>query len=299
MAFVARPRQAGCGFHVTVDASEHVELARAAIASTFVPPDEDFTRLCAEDPVIARYHTQFPGVRQVRQMDLFTGLIRCISAQQVNLRWAVTTRRRLAEAFGHHCSVAGDIAYALDPVPIADADPRSIRELQFTTAKSLSIVTVARALASGALSTEMLSQLPEDEVIARLSALRGIGRWSSEWILARTLGRPTVVAGDLGVRKAVGLAYLGDPAPSEQRVRDLTRHWRDGGSTAQALLLHALGEGVLNGPPALRRFSAGRSASRPHPDTGDASIETSDQKGRRLDVAAPRGRAGVGRFARS
>src|SRR5437763_55324 len=69
-----------------------------------------------------------------------------------------------------------------------------------------------------------LECLSDEQVIATLTAIRGIGRWSAEWILARTLGRPVVVAGDLGVRKAVGLAYLNDPLPSEHQVRRATTH---------------------------------------------------------------------------
>lgn len=297
--FVARPLQTQPGFEVTVQAADHIDVAHQAVASTFAPANDDFDRLCVEDPVIARYHALFPGVRQIRQLDLFTGLIRCISAQQVNLRWAVTTRRRLAEAFGRPCTIAGEVVYALDPAVIADADPISIRALQFTTAKSVSIVAVAQALAAGLVSTEMLAALPDDEVIARLSALRGVGRWSAEWILARTLGRATVVAGDLGVRKAVGLAYLGDSAPSEQRVRDLTRHWGAGGSTAQALLLHALGEGTLTGPARPQRASAARPASRLHSGTGDASTETTDRTGHPRVAAEQRARADAARSAKS
>jgi predicted dehydrogenase len=56
-------------------------------------------------------------------------------------------------------------------------------------------------------------------VVERLVAFPGIGRWTAEWLLARTLGRPRVVAGDLGVRKAVGAAYLGGRMPSEAEVR--------------------------------------------------------------------------------
>ena len=84
---------------------------------------------------------------------------------------------------------------------------------------------MARALAEGPSASTTLARLPDDEVIARLCAIRGIGRWSAEWVLARTLGRPCVVAGDLGVRKVVGLAYLGTPTPSEAAVRQATAHW--------------------------------------------------------------------------
>jgi 3-methyladenine DNA glycosylase/8-oxoguanine DNA glycosylase len=53
------------------------------------------------------------------------------------------------------------------------------------------------------------------------------------------------VAGDLGVRKAVGRAYLGTERPTEDEVRRATAHWGESAAAAQALLLHALAKGAL------------------------------------------------------
>lgn len=261
VAFVARivGWPANPAFEVRVEDALHAEVVRAALASSVVSAPADYARLLAEDPVVAQFEALFPGVRQIRQLDLFTALVRCISAQQVNLRWAVTTRRRLAEAFGVRRTIDGENVYALDPARIAGVDPREIRALQFTTSKSISIVAVAETLVRDGLSVEVLSGLADEQVIERLIAIRGIGRWSAEWVLARTLGRGRVVAGDLGVRKAVGLAYLKSPLPSEQEVRELTSHWGESAGTAQAVLLQALGEGALTGP---RGPSGLRAASR-------------------------------------
>ena len=239
-------------FEVTVvDAPDAV---RETVATTFTAVPDDFADLLRRDPVVAALDRRFPGIRQIRQLDLFTALIRAISSQQVNLRWAVTTRRRLAESFGDRHVVGDEVVYSLDPRRIADVDPAAIRALQFTTSKALSIVALARTLIEENLSARTLATLPDDEVIARLVRIRGIGRWSAEWVLARTLGRPRVVAGDLGVRKAVGLAYLDDPRASETAVRAATAHWGESAGVAQALLLHALGEGALmpDGIAALR-----------------------------------------------
>jgi 3-methyladenine DNA glycosylase/8-oxoguanine DNA glycosylase len=233
-------------FEVSVDSRAHVPRVKSVVAETFMGAPNDYARLLAEDAVLARLDTRFPGIRQIRQLDVFTALVRCISAQQVNLRWAVTTRRRLAEAFGRRYEVEGHVVFGLDPRRLASVDPAEIRALQFTTSKAVSIVATARAIMSGGLELDDLSAMDDEQVIERLIAIRGIGRWSAEWVLARTLGRPRVVAGDLGVRKAVGLAYLGTPLPSEPEVRAATQHWGPSGGVAQALLLHALGEGALH-----------------------------------------------------
>jgi DNA-3-methyladenine glycosylase II len=230
----------GCALRVLPDSKE----VREAVEHTFFGAPPEFVELLREDRVLGELHQKFPGVRQPRQLDLFTALVRCISAQQVNLRWAVTTRRRLAEAFGIRHQVKGDTVYTLEPAKLANVEPEEIRALQFTMSKSHAIVAVAQAMAEGYL--EDLPDLPDEEVTHKLTTIRGIGRWSAEWVLARTLGRPVVVAGDLGVRKAVSLAYLGVPMASEEEVRRATQHWGNAAGVAQALLLHALGEGALS-----------------------------------------------------
>ena len=230
---------------VKVGDTAHHDAAERAIRATFVLPPAQFEQLLDADPVVARLNGLFPGVRPVLHHDLLAAIVRCISAQQVNLRWAVTTRRRLAEAFGQAQVVDGHTVYGLDPEQLAAADPADIRALQFTNRKAEYLIAAAQAVASGALTIASLEGLPDEDVISQLTSLRGIGLWTAEWILARTLGRPRVVAGDLGVRKAVGLAYLGTPLPSEQEVRSATAHWGPSAGVAQQLLLHGFSQGAL------------------------------------------------------
>jgi DNA-3-methyladenine glycosylase II len=228
---------------VTTDAllppPEQRDLADA-IRATFVTAQPGWPDLLRHDPVLAALQDRHPGLRPVLQPDLFTALIRSISAQQVNLTWAATTRARLATAFGERHEVAGDEVFRLDPARIARATIEEIRALQFTTAKARSIVAVAEAFASGATDAARIAMLRDDDVMRELVALRGIGTWSAVWILARTYGRPRVVAGDLGVRKAVARAYLGRDIASEAEVRQATTHWGRHATLAQALLLRTL-----------------------------------------------------------
>jgi len=222
-----------------VSAAELAAL-RVAIRSTFIAAPLTWPALVARDPVVARLDAAYPGLRPVLQPDLLTGLVRGISAQQVNLAWAATTRRRLAEAFGDRHVVGGETVYRLSATRLAAVPPESIRALQFTTAKARSIVAVADALVSGRVDAAALAVAPDDAVIEQLVALHGIGLWSAEWTLARTYGRPRVVAGDLGVRKAVARAYLDLPIAPEADVRRATAHWGEGATVAQALLLRTL-----------------------------------------------------------
>ncbi len=217
-----------------------------ALRSTFMQAPAEYAALLRTDAVVAALDARFPGLRPVRQFDLFTALTRCVSAQQVNLRWATTTRRRLAETFGERYAVGAHEVYSLSAERLASASVADLRALQFTTRKAEYLIGIAQQIASGALDLAALAPLSDDAVVARLVALRGIGRWSAEWILARTLGRPCVVAGDLAVRKVVSRAYLdytpgATPLPNEAAVRDATAHWGAAAGIAQGLLLHGYG----------------------------------------------------------
>jgi DNA-3-methyladenine glycosylase II len=210
----------------------------------FVSAPRSLAELAAADPVIARLEQRYRGIRPVLQMDLLTALVRSISAQQVNLKWAATTRSRLAQAFGRQHTVGRHQVFSLEADRIAAATVAELRALQFTTRKAEYFISLAEAVANGTLCLAELRGLPDAGVITRLTTLRGIGQWTAEWFLARALGRPRVAAGDLGVRKAVGAAYLKGRLPSETEVRKLTAHWGDAAGVAQQLLLHSLSTGV-------------------------------------------------------
>jgi DNA-3-methyladenine glycosylase II len=277
-----------------VAAEQGVDPAAAGrvLAGAFPTGGAALAQLAAADPVIARVATRFPGIGPVLQPDLLTAVVRAISAQQITLRFAAVLRGRLARRYGRRHEVPvpppppapGDPhpdpipdpaeVWSLDPHRLAAAGIADLRELQFSTAKAMAIVAFAAAVAEGRVELDTLAGLEDEEVVARLVAFPGIGRWTAEWLLARTLGRPRVVAGDLGVRKAVGSAYLDGRMPSEAEVRAVTAHWGPAAGAAQQLLLHWLSaEAPGRGgprrpqptPPATRRTTAtrpGRSSRR-------------------------------------
>jgi DNA-3-methyladenine glycosylase II len=231
---------------VLVREAAEQDVAETAIRTAFLPIVIEFEQLCATDPLIAQLALQHRGFRPVLQADLLTALVRCISAQQVNLKWAATVRRRLAEVFGRGHSIGQHHVCTLDAERLAALQVADLRALQFTTRKAEYIINTARAVADGTLNIGSLARLEDNEVIGKITAIRGLGQWTAEWILARTLGRPRVSAGDLGVRKAVGLAYLGGTMPTPEQVRRATAPWGAAAALAQGLLLHAQHEKTLH-----------------------------------------------------
>ncbi len=222
-------------------ADRSAEMGRA-VAATLLTDRTALAALGVADQSVAQLARRYPGIVPLLYRDPFTALIRSISAQQVNLRWAATVRARLAQRYGRRHRVGGWQVWSLHAEPLAAARVEDLRELQLTTAKALSVIAVARAAQAGELRLSDLATLDDEQLITHLTGMRGIGRWSAEWFLARTLGRPRVVAGDLGVRKAIGRLYRTPVLPSELEVRRLTAHWGAAATHAQALALHDLAQ---------------------------------------------------------
>jgi DNA-3-methyladenine glycosylase II len=226
--------------------------------------------------VIGRLARLHRGFRPILHPDLMVALVRCISAQQVNLKWAATVRRRLAERYGRRHEVGGQLVYSLDPDRLARCEIADIRALQFTTSKAEYVINAAHAVARGELDAAQFETLPDDDVITRVTAVRGLGVWSAEWVLARTLGRPRISAGDLGVRKAVGKAYFNGRMPTPEEVRAATAHWGAATALAQELLLHAQHQKTLAAAPTVAP-----------PDTIPPRPASTDAKARRKRGADP------------
>jgi 3-methyladenine DNA glycosylase/8-oxoguanine DNA glycosylase len=101
---------------------------------------------------------------------------------------------------------------------VAGATDAELTELGFSRRKAEYVLGIARA----EIDFDELKALPDDEVKARLTALRGLGEWSADWFLARHLARPEAwPAGDLGLRKAVFAFY---PEVTDARAAGVRFH---------------------------------------------------------------------------
>jgi DNA-3-methyladenine glycosylase II len=214
----------------------------------------------AQDPVLGslvRPAGAYFGLRPTLVPDPFEMLVGAISAQQVNLAFAFATRTRLVRRYGTPVEFDGVTVHAFPaPVALADVPTSALRAMQFSERKAEYIVGLARELAAGRLDLGALVRVPDEAVVARLTAVRGLGRWTAEWFLARGLGRPDVCpADDLGVRRAVeALCFRGRERDAAQ-VRRRARAWRPHRSLATHYLLAA--HAGLRGAPAAARAARG------------------------------------------
>jgi len=164
---------------------------------------QSFHAFAQGEPVLAEAVRRFPGFRPPLAPDPFEALVSSVTAQQVSLHAAFAIRSRLIDRYGepaHHAAAFPTRER------IARANEEELLVLGFSRRKAEYVLGIARA----ELDFDELALLPDDEVKARLTSLRGLGEWSADWFLARHLARPEAwPAGDLGLRKAV-LAFYPD-----------------------------------------------------------------------------------------
>jgi 3-methyladenine DNA glycosylase/8-oxoguanine DNA glycosylase len=162
-----------------------------------------FYAWAVRDDVLAAIVTRLEGFRPPLTPDPFEMLVGAITAQQVSLFSAVAIRNRLIERYGVR---AGAVWSFPTRERLAVANEDELLALGFSRRKAEYVVGLARS----ELDLAALAALPDDEVRARLVALRGLGEWTAEWFLARHLARPHAWPwGDLALRKAVADLYGG------------------------------------------------------------------------------------------
>ena len=158
----------------------------------------------------------------------YATLLRTIVGQQVSVHAAAAVWRRLEEALG-------DVE---DPGRLAAASDETLRAAGLSRQKIGYACSLAEEVASGRLD---LAALPEDdeEAIAALTRIKGIGRWSAEIYLLFAEGRPDIwPAGDLAVQVEVGRILGHAERPNEKLVRVLAEAWRPHRGAAAILAWH-------------------------------------------------------------
>ncbi len=212
---------------------------RARVADTL--PWEPVEALAGRDDRVRRLLESHSTFRPVITPDPFEAVVGLVTAQQVNLTWALETKARLVHAFGtEHPSAYGTVWGFPSAERLATADPGELRAMQLTTRKAEYIVGLAQAAAAGAFAP--VPAMGAVEAINHLMAQRGVGRWTAEQLLARCWARPEVAApGDLGVRKAVSFHWFdSDTLLPEATVRDTTDSWGAAANLLSQLLLEEL-----------------------------------------------------------
>jgi DNA-3-methyladenine glycosylase II len=189
------------------------------------------------DPVLATLIAARPDfdprrwLTELPPMDLFGALLFQIAGQQLSVAATRRTLARIEERFGGRLPSAADVL---------DTDPAQFRDAGLSWRKISTIRDLAERLSDGRLDPKVLATLPDDELIAALTEIPGIGPWTAQGALIVALGREDVVLpGDLALRKAVRSVYGLDHLPAEEEVLAIAEKWRPYRSLATAYLFSA------------------------------------------------------------
>jgi DNA-3-methyladenine glycosylase II len=190
--------------------------------------------LLRRDPVLAALiRRQGPcGLAAAQRADHFSALVRAITFQQLSTKAATTIHGRMMALMPDGIAT---------PTGFAAVTDAQLRTAGLSRQKTAYLRDLCEKIAGGHVDLEALEALSDEQVIAALVKVKGIGRWSAEMFLMFRLLRPDVLpVGDLGIVTAVQRAYKLRKRPSPDRLRKIGEAWRPYRSVASWYLWRSL-----------------------------------------------------------
>jgi DNA-3-methyladenine glycosylase II len=176
--------------------------------------------------------TRLARRREERPADAYGALLRAIVGQQLSTKAARTIHLRVLDLFG---------GAAPAPQQLLDAREADLRAAGLSGRKVEYLRDLAAHVLSGELELDRLEELPDEEAIEEIVAVRGLGQWTAEMFLLFHLERPDVLSGgDLGIRKAIQIEYGLDEMPTPQEVQEIGEPWKPHRSLASLYLWESL-----------------------------------------------------------
>ncbi|MDP8948339.1 MAG: DNA-3-methyladenine glycosylase, partial [Actinomycetota bacterium] len=170
--------------------------------------------------------------RRGRPDDAYGSLVRTIVGQQLSTKAARTIYARLVGLFGDNPPT---------PAELLGAEEAALRAAGLSRQKVGYLRDLAARVESGELDLDTLHQLPDEEVSARITAVKGLGQWSADMFLIFHLERPDVLpVGDLGIRRAAEKVYGLAGLPDADDLRALAEPWRPWRTLASLYLWESL-----------------------------------------------------------
>jgi DNA-3-methyladenine glycosylase II len=181
------------------------------------------TETLRADPVMARLIDEHGAIvrrdlKRERPGDAYGALVRSIVGQQLSTKAAATIYGRMLELFGGHTPT---------PKQLLKVNPDKIRAAGLSRPKIAYLRDLATHVEEGTLELEKLPDLPDEEVAAQLTAIKGLGQWTADMFLMFHLGRPDILpVGDQGIRRATMVEYRLRKLPDAKRLEKLAKPWR-------------------------------------------------------------------------
>ena len=189
--------------------------------------------LARRDPVLGELMKRHGscGLADAQHEDPFRALVHAIIAQQLSTKAAATIERRVSALFTGPTT----------PRAVASVTDQQLRSAGMSFQKIRYLRDLCARVEDGSLDLKSLHDLPDEQVVAALTQVKGIGRWTAEMFLMFRLHRPDVLpVGDLGIVNAVKRIYGLRKQPDAKRVNKIGDAWRPYRSVAAWYLWQSL-----------------------------------------------------------
>jgi DNA-3-methyladenine glycosylase II len=177
--------------------------------------------LMRRDPVLAPIIRKYGacGIKSGREADIFCGLVEAIVSQQLSTRAAATIYKRVRALLPDDGTPTPE-----GLLPLSD---EALRGAGLSRQKLAYMRDLSRKMLDGTIKSNELQAMSDEEIVAELTKIKGIGRWTVEMLLIFRLSRPDVFpAGDLGIVKAVQKVYKLRKTPDAKRLHAIAERWR-------------------------------------------------------------------------
>jgi len=192
--------------------------------------DKAKRELGRNDPLLGAIILRYPRIHLVSRGDSFQTLARSIVGQQISVKAAQAVWQRLVAAVPQ-----------MAPQALLALDRGALRACGLSERKVEYIADLARRFADGTIRANRWPAMSDEEVIAELVQVRGIGRWTAEMLLIFSLLRPDVLpVDDLGLQRAVSVSYRAGRRVSEMTIQRIARAWQPWRSVATWYLWRSL-----------------------------------------------------------
>ncbi len=208
---------------------------------------QGYYAIAREDPVISFMVQELYGLHPTRAGSVFEALVLAIMSQQIAANVARLIHALTIETYGRQLSVDGHVYHAFPtPEAILSAGVEGLKAVKLSTRKAEYILDIASKVASGSLRLEGIGALSDEGVQEQVMGLRGVGRWTSQWLLIRALGRPDAFpSGDLALRRIISNLYFGGQAISDPEAEEFSRRWSPHRSLATIYFFAAARKGLV------------------------------------------------------
>ncbi|MEH7239148.1 DNA-3-methyladenine glycosylase 2 [Bacillus sp. JJ1562] len=187
-----------------------------------------FYQVASQDKVLKSLAQKYYGLRIMCIPDLFEAIVWAIMGQQINLTFAYTLKKRFVEQFGESLTFEGETYWlfpSFEKIALINID--DLTKLQFTNRKAEYIIDIAKAMANGQLTKELLLQKQDDQQVKKtLMMIRGIGAWTADYVMMKCLHiASSFPIADVGLHNALKNLLGLEKKPTIEEIEEYAKNW--------------------------------------------------------------------------